>query len=130
MLRNIARNIFIVLAGLNGLIALALGMMLMLNTQPTFEAFGIPYTPELDSFGIAVGALYSLYGLLHGISIAWAIQGKVEGIVIVVAYAVFLVVLGIIDFIQQGTTNILLIDGIRGVLTSVVGFFAYRTMKA
>jgi hypothetical protein len=59
----------------------------------------------------------------------WIVQGKIEGIVVPFAYATFLFVLGIMVFARLGQTGVLYVDSIRGLLTMVAGFFAYREMR-
>lgn len=126
---SIARNIFLVLAALNSLIAFALGIAVLVNPQSVFEAFGIPYTSALDSIVITTGGLFILVGVLQVIAIVWTLQGKVEGIIVISCYAVFLFMLGVVDFVRLEQTDILLVDSIRGFLTMVAGVFAYRELK-
>jgi hypothetical protein len=127
--RKIARNIFIALTAINALVALGLGSMTLVNMQGVFESFGVTYTRELDSMGLASGGLFILLGILSAISILWLVRGKLEGIVVPVGYAIFLFALGFMVLARVGQTNVLYVDSIRGFLTVVAGFFAYREMR-
>lgn len=127
--RKIARNIFIALAAMNGLVALVLGIMTLVNMQGVFESFGITYTRELESIGLPAAGLFILIAILAAISIIWIVQGKIEGILVPIGHATFLFALGFMAFARLGQTDILYIDSIRGFLTMVAGFFAYREMK-
>ncbi len=127
--RKIARNIFIALTGINGLVALALGIMTLINMQGVFESFGITYSSELVSIGLTSGGLFILFAVLSAISITWLVRGKIEGLLIPIGYATFLFALGIMVLARTGQTNVLYIDSIRGFLTMVAGFFAYQEMR-
>jgi hypothetical protein len=127
--RKIARNIFTLLTGLNALVALGLGFMTLVNMQGVFESFDITYTSELDSLGLTSGGLFILMAVLSAISILWLVRGKLEGIVVPVGYAIFLFALGFMVLARLGQTNVLYVDSIRGFLTMVAGFFAYREMR-
>jgi hypothetical protein len=126
--RNIARYLFVALAAFNGLIALGLGVWTLADTPRVFETFGITYTPEMSALGQSNGGLFVLMALLSFVSIVWLLRGKIEGILVPAAYALFLVVLGIISFASTSSLNVVLIDSIRGFLTVVAAVFAYREM--
>ncbi len=127
--RKIARNVFIGFAGFNGLIAVLLGVMTLVNMQGVFEGFGITFTRELNSIGLPAAGLLILVGVLVFISIYWLVQGKIEGILVPVGHAAFLFVLGFMALARLGATDILLIDSIRGFLAMVAGYFAYQEMR-
>jgi hypothetical protein len=127
--RKIARNIFIALTGINGLVALALGIMTLVNMRGVFESFGITYSSQLDTIGLTAGGLFSLIAILSGISIYWVVRGKVEGILVPIGYATFLFALGLMVLAWTGQTNVLYVDSIRGFLTMIAGYFAYREMR-
>jgi hypothetical protein len=78
---------------------------------------------------VTSGGLFILLAFLSVISIIWLVRGKTEGIVVPVSYATFLFALGLMVLVRQGRTDILYIDSIRGLLTMVAGFFAYRAMR-
>ena len=127
--RKIARNIFIALTAINGLVALALGIMTLVNMQGVFESFGVPYTRALDSLGLTASGLFILLAVLSLVSIIWLVQGKLEGILMPASYATFLFALGIMVLVRLGQTDVLYVDSIRGFLTMVASIFAYREMK-
>ena len=127
--RKIARNVFIGLAGFNGLIAVLLGGLTLVNMQGVFEGFGITFTRELTPIALSAAGLLILVGVLVFISIYWLLQGKIEGILVPVAHAVFLFVLGFIALAWLGSTDILFVDSIRGFLAMVAGYFAYQEMR-
>ncbi len=127
--RKIARNVFIGFAGFNGLIAVLLGVMTLVNMQGVFEGFGITFTRELNSIGLPAAGLLILVGVLVFISIYWLLQGKIEGILVPVGHATFLFALGFMALARLGQTDILLIDSIRGFLAMVAGYFAYQEMR-
>jgi hypothetical protein len=127
--RKIARNILIALTALNALFALVVGILTLVNMQGVFEGFGITYTRELESIGLPAAGLLILIAVLAFISIFWLVQGKIEGILVPFGHATFLFALGFMAFARLGQTDILYIDSIRGFLTMVAGFFAYREMR-
>ena len=127
--RKIARNIFIGFAGFNGLIAVLLGIVTLVNMQGVFEGFGITFTRELNSIGLPAAGLLILVGVLVFISIAWLLQGKIEGILVPFGHGIFLFALGFMALARLGQTDILLIDSIRGFLAMVAGYFAYQEMR-
>jgi hypothetical protein len=127
--RKIARNVFIGFAGFNGLIALLLGVMTLVNMPGVFASLGVTYSSQLDVIGLTAGGLFSLIAILSGINILWLMQGKPEGILVPIGYATFLFVLGFMVLAWTGQTNVFYIDSIRGFLTIVAGFFAYQEMR-
>lgn len=127
--RKIARNTFIALAALNALVAFALGIMTLVNMPGVYASFGITYTPEIESVGLTSAGLFILLAILSAISIIWIVQGRSEGILVPIGYAAFLFLLGIMVLARLGQTNVLYVDSIRGFLTMVAGFFAYREMR-
>lgn len=126
---KIARNIFIALTGINGLVAFALGIMTLVNMRGVFESFGITYSSELVSVGLTSGGLFILFAILSAISIIWLLQGKIEGILVPIGYATFLFALGLMVLAWTGQTNVLYVDSIRGFLTMIAGYFAYREIR-
>ena len=127
--RKIARNIFIALAAINGLIALLLGIMTLVNMPGVFASLGVTYSSELASIGLISGGHFILLGILSAISILWLVRGKLEGILVPIGHATFLFALGFMVLARLGQTDILYIDSIRGFLTMLAGFFAYREMR-
>ena len=127
--RRIARNVFIGFAGFNGFIAVLIGVFTLVNMQGIFESFGITFTRELNSIGLPAAGLLILVGVLVFISIYWLLQGKIEGIMVPLGHAVFLFALGFMALARLGTTDILLVDSIRGFLAMIAGYFAYQEMR-
>ncbi|MEY4531068.1 MAG: hypothetical protein RLZZ156_1789 [Deinococcota bacterium] len=126
---KIARNIFIGFAGFNGLIALLIGVMTLVNMQGVFASLGVTYSSQLDTIGLTAGGLFSLVAILSGISILWLVQGKLEGILVPTGYATFLFVLGCMVLVWTGQPNVFYVDSIRGFLAMVAGYFAYQEMR-
>ena len=127
--RKIARNIFIALAAINGLIAFLLGIMTLVNMPGVFASLGVTYSSQLDTIGLTAGGLFSLIAILSGISIYWVMRGKLEGFLVLIGYATFLFALGLMVLAWTSQTNAFYVDSIRGFLTMVAGFFAYREMR-
>ncbi len=128
--RNIARYILVALAAFNGLIALGLGVWMLTDTSGALKAFNITYVPELSVVGRGSGGLLVLMAALSFVSIVWLLRGKIEGILVPAAYAIFLVTVSLMDFSSTGSINIMLVDGSRGLLTVVAAVFAYREMTS
>jgi hypothetical protein len=128
--RNIARYIFVALAAFNGLIALGLGVWMLADTPGALKAFNITYVPELSVVGRGIGGLLGLMAALSFVSIVWLRRGKIEGVLVPAAYAIYLLTVSLMDFSSTGSLNILLVDGSRGFLTVVAAVFAYREMMS
>ncbi len=126
---NLARYIFIALTAFNGLIALGIGMWMLVDTPGALKAFNITYVPEMAVIGRGSGGLLVLMAALSFISIVWLLRGKIEGILVPAAYAIYLITVSLMDFSSTGSINILMVDGSRGFLAVIAAVFAYRAMK-
>lgn len=128
--RKIGRNIFIGLLGIQALLELIVGLTILFDFPTTLKnGFGITYQSELDILGIALGLYVLLLTSLLIISMLWTIRNNISGITIGVVAGVFLFCFGMAAFLKTGDSQGLLVDGLRGLLTVIFGYVAYKEIK-
>lgn len=129
--RKIGRRILIILLSIQAIVELVLGILLLFNFSDTLEsAFEITYNSELDILGIALGLYLLLLTALMVLSIVWTRKGNASGAIIGIIVGVFLFIFGLTTFLQLDRTDGLIGDSIRGLITVVFGFMAYKELKA
>ncbi len=63
------------------------------------------------------------------LSIIWTLKGNYAGTTLGIGIGIFLFVFGLTTFFQLGQTDGLIADGIRGLLTAILGYLAYLELK-
>lgn len=127
---KIWRRIFIGLLGLQAVVELVLGLALLFSFPATVESgFGITYTSDLDILGIALGLYLLLLTALLVLSIFWTVKGNYSGITIGVITGVFLILFGLVTFLQLGDTQALYVDSLRGLITVALAYMANKELK-
>jgi hypothetical protein len=128
--RKIGTNIFIGLLSIQAIVELGIGVSLLVDFPATLKSgFGITYSSELDILGIALGLYLLLLTALMVLSALWTIKRNTSGVTLGIVTGVFLLVFGLAVFLQLGDLQALYVDGLRGLLTTVFGFVAYKELK-
>jgi hypothetical protein len=112
------------------ILELGIGITLLVSFPMALESgFGITYSSELDILGVALGLYLLLLTTLIILSIIWTIKHNYAGITIGIIVGVFLVTFGITTFLKFGDIQVILADGIRGLLTIILAYMAGKGMK-
>jgi|TARA_B110000879_G_C11170054_1_gene513138 hypothetical protein len=128
--KKIARGIFIAILAIQAIAEFGLGGYILIDLRGALDsAFGITYTRNFDTIGLALGLYLLLLTGLMILSIVWTIQRKFSGITLGVIIGAFLVVFGLASYFKTGETGGLLGDGIRGVITIILGYMSYKELK-
>ena len=123
-------QLFIALLSFNAIVALGLGATSLLNFQFALETgFQIPYSSELEILGLTIGLELLLLAAIAILSVVWVSKGKIEGTITGIFVGIYIFTFGIAAFLKFGETQALYVDSIRGFLTLVFGYLAYKKMK-
>ena len=123
--------IFIGLLSIQALLELIVGITLLFNFPFALESgFGITYNSELDVLGIALGLYLLLLTTLLLFSIIWTTKSITSGPILGIISGAFLFVFGTVTFVKFGGLEGLLVDGLRGLLTILIGYMALREIKS
>jgi hypothetical protein len=125
-----AGRILIGLLILNLVIELVASLSILVNFPFAAEnGFGVTYTDDLAVLGIGLGSNLALTTVVFLFSVIWTMRSKIEGVILGIAGAGMLTLFGLLTFIQLGETDGIVIDGLRGGLTIIVGFIVYKKLK-
>ena len=128
--RKIGSRIFIALLIINSIVALGFGFISLFNFPFALETgFQIPYSSTLEILGMVMGLELLFLGGIAILSLIWTIKGKLEGIITGTAVGIYIFIFGIAAFLKFGETQALYVDGIRGLLTIIFGYMAYKEIK-
>ena len=61
--------------------------------------------------------------------VIWTRKRKLFGVYVGTAVGIYMFLFGIIAFLKFGTTDALIVDSIRGFVTIVFGYIAYKELK-
>jgi hypothetical protein len=105
-----------------------------LKQKPSFKfcssyLFTIPYQPEFKIIGLIIGMLLLFLGSIAVLGIVWTRKKQLHGIYAGLAVEMHLFLFGIVAFVLMGETDPLWVDSIRGFLTFVFGYMAYKELK-
>jgi hypothetical protein len=127
---KIGTKFFIGLLGLQAIIELGFGGAILFNFPTMLDAaFGITYSSELDILGIALGLYLLLLTALMVLSAYWTIKRNTSGPILGIIVGVFLITFGVTSFLMLGQIDGLFGDSLRGVITAVLGYMAYKELK-
>jgi hypothetical protein len=90
--------------------------------------FGITYSSELDIIGIPLGLYLLLLTTLLILSIVLTLRGNRLGTTIAIIVGAVLLVYGLISYFQLGRTDSLMFDGVRGLVTIILGYVTSKEM--
>lgn len=128
--RKIGRRIFVALLIVHSIVALGFGFTSLLNFPFALETgFQIPYSSELEILGVVMGLELLFLGGIASLSLIWTVKGKPEGTITGIAVGIYIFIFGIVAFLKFGETQALYVDSIRGALTIIFGYMAYREIK-
>jgi hypothetical protein len=129
--KTIWTRIFIGLLSIQALLELIVGFTLLFNFPFALESgFGISYNNELDVLGIALGLYLLLLTSLLIFGAIWTKKSITSGPILGIITGVFLFVFGTITFLKFGSVQGLLVDGLRGLLTILIGYMALIEIKS
>ncbi|MFT4777827.1 MAG: hypothetical protein ACJAU0_001873 [Flavobacteriales bacterium] len=129
--RKIGRTLFKIFLTLNFLIELVIGLGMLFNFPVLAEpGFGIPYSSDMDVLAIGLGSnlLFAAAAIL--LSLVWTIRNKTEGASLGMLTGGLFVFFSLMAYAQMGSTQALLVDGVRGLLTIIFGLMAYNELKS
>lgn len=107
-----------------------MGVFILANTQYALETgFGVEFRNELEILGLVIGMELLFLGTMALLGFLWTRKGKLIGIYIGSAVGVYMFLFGIVAFIKFGTTDALIVDSIRGALTIIFGYMAFKEVK-
>lgn len=128
--RKLWRYLFIGILVLHVLGCYVMGIMTLTNPQFAIETgFQIPYTTDLNILTTVIGMELLFLGSIALVGIIWTRKRKIEGIVAGMAVGMYMFMFGIVAFFLLGETQALYVDSIRGFLTLVIGYMAYKEIK-
>ena len=129
--RKIGRWLFIILLAVHVLSCYVMGFISLINWPFALETgFGIPYNNDLAVLGVVIGLELIFLGSIAILGIFWTWQGQLSGIVTGSAVGMYMFMFGIVLFLILGRTDGLIVDSIRGFLTLLFGWMAYRELSA
>lgn len=128
--RKIARGIFIALLAIQALAELGIGSSLLIDLPGTIKSgFGLTYSSDFDLLGMALGMYLMFLTALMILSLYWTVKRNLYGVTLGVVIGVFLFLFGIVSFLKTGATSGLYGDSIRGIITIIAAYFAYKELK-
>ncbi|MFK7946543.1 MAG: hypothetical protein AB8G11_03050 [Saprospiraceae bacterium] len=128
--RKIGQYVFMGFLIFHSLVALGLGFTSLLNFPYALETgFQIPHSSELDILGLTIGLELLFLGAMAILSFIWTRKGKIEGTITGIAVGTYIFTFGIVAFLKFGDPQPLYVDSIRGFLTLVFGYIAYKELK-
>ena len=124
------RHLFIGILAIQAILEFVVGSLILFAFPTALETgFGISYSSELDALGIALGLYLFLLTALIVLSILWTTKAKYSGITLGIVVGIFLVAFGLVTFFKLGDFNAILVDGIRGLVTIILGYLAGKELK-
>jgi hypothetical protein len=122
-------KIFIVIIGLQAIIEFLIGVTVLFSFPTALDVlFGITYSSELDIIGIPLGLYLLLLTTLLILSIVLTLRGNRLGTTIAIIVGAVLLVYGLISYFQLGRTDSLMFDGVRGLVTIILGYVTSKEM--
>ena len=122
-----AKKIFVGWLALNGLMQLAIGMMMLIDFEQAATAmFGIMYTPDMAILGVTLGTNVLFSGIIAALSVVWVFKGNPKGISLGMLFGWLAITAGIAAFVLLGRLDGLIVDVTRGSLILLTGYLAQR----
>ena len=108
---------------ISGAVTSLLGVRTLLDPDGMMESFAVslPAGVDLSLLISVLGSAVLSLGLIQGLAALWCWKGRFEGRTLGILCAVTLLLVAACAYLQAGSTEILLLDGIRGVLLLVAG---------
>lgn len=104
------------LLGISGAITSALGLRTLLDTDGMMQSFGValPEGVDLSLLISVLGAAILSLGLVQILATMWSWNGRAAGRTLGMLCGVTLLLVAVCAWIQAGSMQVLLLDGIRG----------------
>ncbi len=115
---------FVVLLFLSALVTAGLGARTLLDPQGMMTTFGVEVSevPGLDLLTAVLGGVLLSLSLFVLVSAVWSYQGRREGRFLGMVAAGTLLLVAACAYFVGGSTEILLLDGVRGTVLLVLGW--------
>lgn len=123
------RITFLVLVALYGIIELAFGIWMLMDLKAVSEVFKTTYSPSADVFGVPLTGAVFAFTALTAIAFTWVYKHKKEGAIIGLLIGGWLIFSALLAYAKLNMLDSLLVDGIRGVLITVVSIALYKRYK-
>lgn len=125
----IGRKIFIGLLALNGLMQLAIGLMMLVNFPMVAETLmNINYTDEMGILGMTIGVNVLFGAAIVAVSVYWTLRKNPAGVITGALFGVLAIAAGLLTFSLFGRIDGLMMDVVRGVLIVITAAFAWHEL--
>ena len=128
--RKTGQYLFMAILTLHALLCYFMGFSTLFN--PSFSVksgFNIDYTSDMKVLALVIGMELLFLGSIAILGIIWTKRKSFYGIYAGAAVGLYMLAFGIIAFLKFGTTEALMIDSIRGLLTLIFAFIAFKELK-
>ena len=124
------RSLYVLVLILSGLLTLVIGLNMLVNSQTVAESSGVEWDPAggIVTLVKALGASVASIGALQIIAGLWLRAGDVGGANLGLVMGGVLLFIGLASFVGAGAVEILLLDGIRGLLILGIGLPVRKAM--
>jgi|GEM_PF-6627314 len=107
-----------------------MGFSSLVSPEFAFESgFQIPFEPKLDIIALVIGMELLFLGSMALMAIIWIRRKNIYGVYLGSAVGMYMTMFGIVAFFMLGRTDGLMVDTIRGVITLVFAYMAYKELK-
>jgi hypothetical protein len=127
--RKIWKNGLLILLIFQIVVAISLAIFTLVNFPGILEQFGIKYQPDMGILQFIMVYNLSLSLSVCLWSVIWMRKNNLAGIQIGTTVGLLLLIVSVSVFIKFNKLDILLFDGIRGLLMLVFGVLAYTEQK-
>lgn len=112
-----------VLLALSGTVTSLLGARTLLDPAGMMESFSVvlPDGVDLSLLISVLGAAILSLGLIQGLAAVWSWRGRSEGRTLGLLCAITLLLVAACAYLEAGSVQVLLLDGIRGSILLVAG---------
>lgn len=126
-MQNTIKYLFMITLGIQTLTGLLFGLTALLNFPFALETgFNVPYNDDLAILGILIGLALLFIGSISLLSIILIRKGNIAGVITGLAVGVYVFLFGIVAYLALGQTDALIIDGLRGAITIMLGLHTYK----
>ena len=88
--------------------------------------FNLTHTSDMDLFGVVIGLQLIMLATLMFFSIIWTNKGQKAGPIVGIIAGIYFLVFSVMSFVKFGNVDAIYIDGIRGLITAIIGFVVYK----
>ena len=88
--------------------------------------FNLTHTSDMDLFGVVIGLQLIMLATFMVFSIIWTNKGQKAGPIVGIIAGIYFLVFSVMSFVKFGNVDAIYIDGIRGLITAIIGFVVYK----